>query len=86
MNPQEPVIPDPDGPQQDPGGPVSDPSIPERPSEYQVRDGDYEEGLSEYEAIKREEGRDEGLDDYDEAVAESFPASDPPAASEPGAS
>lgn len=34
---------------------------------------------SEYQA------KDDGLDDYDEAEAESFPASDPPAASEPGA-
>ncbi|HTD32465.1 MAG TPA: hypothetical protein VK665_02300 [Candidatus Elarobacter sp.] len=58
MNPQEPVVPEPDGPQQDPAGPVSDPSNPEQPAEY---------------------------DAYDEAVAESFPASDPPAASEPGA-
>ncbi|HEY0396021.1 MAG TPA: hypothetical protein VGD01_16105 [Candidatus Elarobacter sp.] len=87
MNPQEPVVPDPDRPGEQPGGPVSDPSLPERPREYQARDADYSEGMAEYEAIKREEGRDddEGLDDYDQAVAESFPASDPPAASEPGA-
>ena len=58
MNPQEPVVPDPGGPQQDPAGPVSDPPDPDQPAEY------------------------EG---YDEADAESFPASDPPAASEPGA-
>jgi hypothetical protein len=58
MNPQEPVVPDPDGPQQDPAGPVSDPANPDQPEQY---------------------------DAYDEAVAESFPASDPPAASEPGA-
>ena len=62
MNPQEPVIPDPDGPQQDPSGPVGDPDVPDRPSEYQAGGDDRE-----------------GLDDYDEAVAESFPASDPPA-------
>ncbi len=58
MNPQEPVVPDPDGPRQDPAGPVSDPANPDQPAEY---------------------------DAYDEAEAESFPASDPPAASEPGA-
>ena len=58
MNPQEPVVPDPGGPNQDPAGPVSDPTTPDQPTEY---------------------------DAYDEAVAESFPASDPPAASEPGA-
>jgi hypothetical protein len=58
MNPQEPVVPDPGGPNQDPAGPVSDPATPDQPAEY---------------------------DAYDEAVAESFPASDPPAASEPGA-
>lgn len=58
MNPQEPVVPDPAGPEQDPAGPVSDPATPGQPAEY---------------------------DAYDEAVAESFPASDPPAASEPGA-
>ena len=58
MNPQEPVVPDPGGPNQDPAGPVSDPATPDQPAEY---------------------------DAYDEAVAESFPASDPHAASEPGA-
>jgi len=57
MNPQEPVIPDPDGPRQDPMAPVKDPDGPDQPAEY---------------------------DAYDEAVAESFRASDPPAASEPG--
>ncbi|MBV8370275.1 MAG: hypothetical protein JO036_15320 [Candidatus Eremiobacteraeota bacterium] len=67
MNPQEPVVPDPDQPQQDPGAPVGDPSDPDRPSEYNLA-----------------RGEDMGLDAYDEAVAESFPASDPPAASEPG--
>ncbi len=66
MNPQEPVIPDPDGPSQDPGGPVSDPSRPDQPSEYQAG------------------APTEEPDPYDEADAESFPASDPPAASEPG--
>jgi hypothetical protein len=29
--------------------------------------------------------KDDELDEYDQAEAESFPASDPPAASEPGA-
>jgi hypothetical protein len=65
MNPQEPVIPDPDAPQQDPGAPVGDPTDPDRPTEYNAS-GD-------------------GLDPYDEADADSFPASDPPAAAEPGA-
>ncbi|HYW52817.1 MAG TPA: hypothetical protein VE826_02550 [Dongiaceae bacterium] len=83
MDPQEPVIPDPDGPGQSPNAPVDDPTAPDRPSEYQAGsggNGDYEEGLAEYAAIKREED----LDSYDEAVDESFPASDPPAASQPG--
>ena len=57
MNPQEPVLPEPDGPKQTPGAPVGDPADPDRPTEY---------------------------DAYDEAEEETFPASDPPAASEPG--
>ena len=57
MNPQEPVVPDPDTPRQNPGAPVEDPTTPDQPAEY---------------------------DAYDEAEAESFPASDPPAAAEPG--
>ena len=68
MNPQEPVVPDPDQPRQDPGAPVGDPSDPDRPSEYDA-------------------GRGEDADDldaYDKAVADSFPASDPPASAEPG--
>jgi hypothetical protein len=77
MNPQEPVIPDPDPPNE-PSAPVTDPSDPNSPVRY---DADNEDGrLNDYEAEKRE-----GLDDYDAAVADSFPASDPPAASEPGA-
>ncbi|HEY0613634.1 MAG TPA: hypothetical protein VGC96_03290 [Candidatus Elarobacter sp.] len=68
MNPQEPVVPDPGGPREDTPGPVEDPSSPDQPSEYQAGDAP----------------SNEGLDDYDQAVAESFPASDPPAASEPG--
>ncbi len=36
MNPPEPVIPDPDGPQQDPSGPVGDPTNPDQPSEYEA--------------------------------------------------
>jgi hypothetical protein len=68
MNPQEPVVPDPDQPSQDPSGPVGDPADPDRPSQYDAA-----------------RSNDAGLDAYDEAVAESFPASDPPAASEPGA-
>jgi hypothetical protein len=69
MNPQEPVVPDPDAPQQDPGAPVGDPTDPDRPTEY--------------DAVRGEDIDD--LDPYDEAVAESFPASDPPAPAEPGA-
>jgi hypothetical protein len=64
MNPQEPVIPDPDSPGA-PSGPVKDPVDPAQPAEYSADS--------------------QGLDAYDEAVADSFPASDPPAASEPGA-
>jgi hypothetical protein len=64
MNPQEPVLPDPDPPGQ-PSDPVGDPSRPDQPAEYQAGDG--------------------GLDAYDKSDADSFPASDPPAASEPGA-
>jgi hypothetical protein len=45
-----------------------------------VKDPDAPDAPSEYNAAKS----DEGLDAYDEAVADSFPASDPPAASEPG--
>jgi hypothetical protein len=65
MNPQEPVIPDPDAPQQNPTGPVFDPSDPDKPTEYDA-------------------GGADDLDEYDQAEADSFPASDPPAATEPG--
>jgi hypothetical protein len=34
MNPQEPVIPDQDGPRQDPSAPVKDPENPDQPAEY----------------------------------------------------
>ena len=81
MNPQEPVIPDPDAPGTTPG-PVKDPEVPGTPAEYNTADS---EGLSEWAAIRAEEARDGDLDPYDAAVADSFPASDPPAASEPGA-
>ena len=66
MNPQEPVIPDPDGPRENPGAPVSDPSNPDMPAEYNAASDD------------------EGLDEYDKELADSFPASDPPAAAQPG--
>jgi len=36
MNPQEPVVPDPDQPLQTPGAPVGDPADPDRPSEYDL--------------------------------------------------
>jgi hypothetical protein len=36
VNPQEPVIPDPDPPIQHPSGPVQDPTQPDQPSEYQA--------------------------------------------------
>ncbi len=68
MNPQEPVLPDPDGPGQTPGAPVGDPSNPDAPAEYDAAPKD-----------------DDGLDEYDKELADSFPASDPPAAAEPGA-
>jgi hypothetical protein len=64
MNPQEPVVPEPNAP----GAPVDDPKMPEQPAEYDAED----------------RAKDDGLDDYDQAEAESFPASDPPAASQPG--
>ncbi|HEY0383139.1 MAG TPA: hypothetical protein VGC72_13180 [Candidatus Elarobacter sp.] len=67
MNPQEPVVPEPDIPNA-PGAPVSDPKTPEQPAEYDAQTG----------------AKDDELDAYDEAEAESFPASDPPAASQPG--
>ena len=67
MNPQEPVVPEPNVPNA-PGAPVSDPKPPEQPAEYDAKGA----------------AKDDGLDDYDEAEAESFPASDPPSASQPG--
>ena len=69
------MIPDPEPPNAPPG-PVSDPSTPDKPAEYNAR----AEGLSK----EADNDRLAGLDSYDEAVDESFPASDPPAASEPG--
>lgn len=75
MNPQEPVIPDPVDPN-NPGGPVGDPSNPDAPTEYDA---------SGTGSTSTSDDRREGLDDYDQAVDDSFPASDPPAASEPGA-
>jgi hypothetical protein len=56
----------------DPDGPRQDPAGP-------VSDPVDPDKPSEYDA-----GDDAKLDDYDEAEADSFPASDPPAASEPG--
>lgn len=63
--PEQPVVPDPDAPEQSPTGPVRDPDRPDQPREYDVTSN-------------------EKLNDYDQAEADSFPASDPPAASEPG--
>lgn len=74
MNPQEPVIPDPGDPNQ-PSAPVGDPVNPDQPTEYDAARSDDPND-------KRDDPED--LEGYDEAVAESFPASDPPAASEPG--
>ncbi|MDB5069790.1 MAG: hypothetical protein JWM87_901 [Candidatus Eremiobacteraeota bacterium] len=76
MNPQEPVIPDPDPAPNAPSGPVGDPSNPDQPAEYNAS--------AAGEPADSDERR-EGLDPYDQAVDDSFPASDPPAASEPGA-
>jgi hypothetical protein len=68
----QPVVPDPDAPKQ-PGGPVSDPKPPEQPDRDDAGPGK-----------DADAGPSAGDDAYDEAVEESFPASDPPAASEPG--
>lgn len=76
MNPQEPFVPDPNAPAQDPGAPVGDPANPDQPTEYDAAGGDPRTGAA------GTPGDD--LSGYDEADADSFPASDPPAASEPG--
>ena len=55
----------------EPGAPNSTPGAP-------VSDPATPEQPAEYDA------KDDELDAYDEAEAESFPASDPPAASQPG--
>ena len=56
---------------------VPEPGVPNAPG-APVSDPNPPEQPAEYDA------KDEGLDDYDEAEAESFPASDPPAAAQPG--
>ncbi len=76
MNPQEPVVPDPSPPPSQPNAPVDDPDRPEAPAQYDVKG----------QAGAADTDEDEGLDDYDKAVADSFPASDPPSQSEPGSS
>ncbi|MEA2688509.1 MAG: hypothetical protein QOJ39_1282 [Candidatus Eremiobacteraeota bacterium] len=70
------MIPDPEPSPNQPTGPVTDPSSPDKPAEYNAS--------SNGSGKQAEEDRLAGLDAYDEAVDESFPASDPPAASEPG--
>ncbi|GEM_PF-2483319 len=59
---------------------VPDPAPPPNHPDAPVSDPSRPETPSQYDA-----GADEQLDDYDKAVADSFPASDPPAQSEPGA-
>jgi hypothetical protein len=55
----------------DPGGPPTTPGGP-------VRDPDRPDQPPEYDVTSNE-----GLDEYDKADADSFPASDPPAATQP---
>lgn len=57
---------------------VPEPDAPNTPG-APVSDPRPPEQPTEYDARN-----ENGLDDYDEAEAESFPASDPPAASQPG--
>ncbi|HZO92944.1 MAG TPA: hypothetical protein VFB22_04175 [Candidatus Baltobacteraceae bacterium] len=65
----------------DPQAPVvPDPGPAPNHPDAPVSDPSRPESPSEYDV----QGEDEGLDDYDKAVADSFPASDPPAQSEPG--
>ena len=57
---------------------VPEPGTPNAPG-APVSDPETPEQPTEYDA------KDEHLDDYDRAEADSFPASDPPAAAQPGA-
>jgi hypothetical protein len=58
---------------------VPDPDTPPTSPAGTVRDPDKPDQPAEYDVTSNE-----GLDAYDEADSESFPASDPPSASEPG--
>ncbi len=69
MNPDEPMIPDPVDPTGPQPEPVSDPPPDGQPDTIRA---------------SAAPPTNDGLDAYDEADADSFPASDPPAASEPG--
>jgi hypothetical protein len=57
-----------------------DPILPPQTPNAPVTEPDRPDQPTEYDA----QGDDEGLDDYDKAVADSFPASDPPSQTEPG--
>ncbi|MBV9440133.1 MAG: hypothetical protein JOZ24_09100 [Candidatus Eremiobacteraeota bacterium] len=83
MNPQNPVIPDPSPPQQDPVAPVDDPAVEGQPDEYAAASQSRAPSSGAVDDYGKLSADDDELDDYDKADADSFPASDPPAATEP---
>ncbi|HEX3467858.1 MAG TPA: hypothetical protein VHT05_07265 [Candidatus Elarobacter sp.] len=63
---------------------IPNPVIPDPDTPPQTPGGPVTEPLDPDQPAEYDAAHETGLDDYDQADADSFPASDPPAATEPG--